>query len=311
MRVESWNRTPAAVNRPDGLNIVRTYPDGGHGSFSLRSAPPDSKLVDITLLAGRWLTASDSNAVVLNHTAKAFFPNVQVGDDVVLTLAQTPVTFKVVGIIKELLTPASAYVLPKTYDNVLRQSGEADAVRVVLKENDNASIATITRKIEKALGQANIRVSINISENLLDNAVSGHVYILIFTLIVMSVLMAVVGALGLVSAMGTSVLERTREFGIMRTIGGRSRTILRNVISEGVFIGLLSFFIAVVLSLPLSTLVGNLIGNLAFRSPLSLVVSPLALVLWLGLILLGSVAASAYPAWTASRLTIRETLVYA
>ena len=54
--------------------------------------------------------------------------------------------------------------------------------------------------------------------------------------------------------MGTSVLERTREFGIMRTIGGRSRTILRNVISEGVFIGLLSFvhrgcFIATPLSI--------------------------------------------------------------
>ena len=132
---------------------MRTYPDGGHGSFSLRSAPPDSKLVDITLLAGRWLTSSDNNAVVLNHTAKAFFPNVQVGDEVVLTIAQTPVTFNVVGIIKELLTPASAYVLPETYDNALRQPGQADAVRVVLKEHDNESIATITSRLRKPWGK--------------------------------------------------------------------------------------------------------------------------------------------------------------
>jgi putative ABC transport system permease protein len=309
-QVETWNRIPAAVNRADGLDIVRTYPDGGHGSFSLRSAPPESKLVGLTLLAGRWLEANDANAIVLNHTAKAFFPNVQVGDELVLTVARAPVTFKVVGITKELLTPASAYVTPQTYANVLRQPGQANALRVVLKQHDKKSITAVTKEIEEALERGGIHVSINISETLLDNAVSGHVYILIFTLIAMSALMAVVGALGLVSAMGTSVLERTREFGIMRTIGGRSCTILRNVISEGVFIGLMSWFIAVLLALPLSALVGNLIGTLAFRSPLSLVVSPSALVIWLGLIVLGSMAASAYPAWTASRLTIRETLAY-
>jgi putative ABC transport system permease protein len=309
-KVETWNRTPAAVSRSDGLDIVRTYPDGGHGSFSLRSAPPESTLVSLTLIAGRWLEPSDTNAIVLNHTAKAFFPNTKVGDELVLNIAQAPVSFKVVGITKELLTPASSYITPETYASVLEQPGQANAVRVVLKQHNKENIAAVTGEIEKALEQANIRVSINISQNLLDNAVSGHVYILIFTLILMSVLMAVVGALGLVSAMGTSVLERTREFGIMRTIGGRSRTILRNVISEGVFIGLMSWFIAVVLSLPLSASVGNLIGTLAFRSPLSLVVSPSALVIWLGLIVLGSIAASAYPAWTASRLTIRETLAY-
>jgi putative ABC transport system permease protein len=309
-KVEIWNRTPAAVNRSDGLDIVRTYPDGGHGSFSLRSAPPESKLVGLTLLAGRWLESGDSNAIVLNHTAKAFFPNTKVGDELVLTIAQAPVTFKVVGITRELLTPASAYVMPETYSKVLKQPGQANAVRVVLKQHDNSSTAAVTGEIEKALERSNIGVSINISENLLDNAVSGHVYILIFTLIAMSALMAVVGALGLVSAMGTSVLERTREFGIMRTIGGRTSTILRNVIGEGVFIGLISWFIAVLLALPLSVSVGNLIGTLAFRSPLSLVVSPSALVIWLGLIVLGSIAASAYPAWQASRLTIRETLAY-
>ena len=74
----------------------------------------------------------------------------------------------------------------------------------------------------------------------MDNALSGHVYILIFALIMMSVIMAVVGVLGLMSAMGTSVIERTREFGVMRAIGGRSGTVMRNVISEGVFIGMMS-----------------------------------------------------------------------
>ena len=267
-QVQTWNRIPVAINRPDGLDIVRTYPDGGHGSFSLRSAPPESKIVDLTLIAGRWLEPDETNAIVLNHTAKAFFPNTQVGDELILNIAQAPVSFKVVGITKELLTPATAYITPETYGEILKQPDQANAVRVVLRQHDEKSITTITKDLEKALTDANIAVSINISENLLDNAVSGHVYILIVTLIAMSVLMAVVGVLGLVSAMGTSVLERTREFGIMRTIGGQTRIILRNIISEGIFIGLMSWFIAILLALPLSASVGNLIGNLAFRSPL-------------------------------------------
>ena len=122
--------------------------------------------------------------------------------------------------------------------------------------------------------------------------------------------MAVVGALGLMSTMGTNVTERSREFGIMRTIGGRSATVLRNVISEGIFIGLMSWGAAIVISLPLSYYVGKFIGNMAFRSPLPLIVSPSTLVIWLIIIILGSAGASFYPAWKGSRLTIRDTLDY-
>jgi len=112
------------------------------------------------------------------------------------------------------------------------------------------------------------------------------------------------------SSMGTSVIERTREFGVMRAIGAKSHAVLRNVISEGVFIGLMSWFIAVALSLPPSLIVDNLIGGLFSRVPLTLIVSPVGLVGWLLVVALGSIAASAYPAWQASSLTVRETLSY-
>jgi putative ABC transport system permease protein len=192
----------------------------------------------------------------------------------------------------------------------MRNSERTNAVRIVLENHDLASVAIISNLAEQTLEQAGIGISITVSETKLDSALNGHVYILIFALIAMAVLMAVVGGLGLMSAMSTSVIERTREFGIMRTIGARGGTILRNVIGEGVLIGLLSWLIALPLSLPLSFGIGNLVGSLAFRFPLELTVSPLALLIWFGVIVIGSVAASAYPAWTASRLTIRETLAY-
>ncbi|TLN21542.1 ABC transporter permease, partial [bacterium] len=79
-QVESWSMAPAAVSRPDGLEIVRTYPDGGHGSLTLRSTPPESKMLQSPLLSGRRLQRGDTGAVVLNHTAAGFFPKVKVGD---------------------------------------------------------------------------------------------------------------------------------------------------------------------------------------------------------------------------------------
>lgn len=309
-QIESWSMAPAAVNRPDGMDIVRTYPDGGHGSFSLRSTPPESKMLESPLLSGYRLQPGDTDAVVLNHTAAGFFPNIKVGDPITLTVNGHAVTFRVVGIVRETLTLPTAYVSPDAFAGATGQLGQSNAVRIVMKEHDTKTRSNVKKEIERALEKENISIKINISKTMLDGATSGHVYIFIFALIMMAVVMAVIGALGLMSAMGTSVTERTREFGVMRTIGGKSGTVLRNVIFEGVLIGLMSWAIAVVLSLPLSVGIGYLVGNLSFSSPLPLVLSPVAVVIWLTVIVLGSIAASAYPAWKASQLTIRETLAY-
>ncbi|MEW9702703.1 ABC transporter permease [Paenibacillus sp. SI8] len=309
-QVETWNIVPAAANRSDGLEIVRTYPDGGHGSFTIRSVPAESKMVQLTQQSGRWLQPGDIDAVVLNHTAHALFPNIKVGDPINLTVNGSPVILHVVGIAREIITPASAYVSPDAFAKIMGKSGQTNALRIIMENHDPNTISSITKEIERALEKEHVRMKVDISETRLDSALDGHVYILIFALITMAVLMAVVGGLGLMSTMAINVVERTREFGIMRTIGGKSGTVLRNVISEGVFIGLLSWTISIVLSLPLSFYVGRLIGNLSFKLPLPLVLSPMAAAIWLTIIILGSIAASAYPAWQATRLTIRETLAH-
>lgn len=57
-QVEVWNLEPAAAHRTDGLNIVKTYPDGGHGSFNLRSMPTDTKM-RFSIMEGQLLQPSD------------------------------------------------------------------------------------------------------------------------------------------------------------------------------------------------------------------------------------------------------------
>jgi len=186
----------------------------------------------------------------------------------------------------------------------------ANTIRIAVSDRDEAAVRASMRALEQRFASAGIGIQVTISEALLDGALSGHIYIFIVALIVIAAVMAVVGVLGLMSSMGTNVVERTREFGIMRTLGARSRLILQTVISEGVFIGLVSWVMSVIVTIPLSLGIGVVIGNLAFRSPLPLTVSPTGLGVWFMLILIGSVAASAYPASQAARLTIRETLAY-
>jgi putative ABC transport system permease protein len=309
--VELWSYASAGPERASGLHIVRTYPDGGHGSFNLRSAPLQTEAVSFELMQGRWLQPADAEqGVVLNHTAYAQFPGAKLGDQITLNVDGAPAKLTLVGVVRENLSTAAAYVSPAAFAKITGEPGKANGLRILLKERTTEARGLAGKDIERLLQQEQMRLLSLVSEDLLDEAVSEHVYILIFALIMMSVILAVVGALGLLSMMGTQVVERTREFGIMRTIGGTSRTVLRGILAEGVFIGLMSWVIALALSLPLSFVIGKHIGELAFRSPLPLVLSPLAILAWIAIILAGSAAASWLPAHKASRLTIRDTLDY-
>ena len=144
----------------------------------------------------------------------------------------------------------------------------------------------------------------------LRTAIVEHVGVLVNTLIAMAVLLGLIGVLGLASTMSVNVIERTRELGVMRAIGAAPGTIMRIIISEGALIGGLSWIFAVMLSVPLSLLVGRIVGMLSFRVPLPLAISPFAMLLWLGVVLVISAGACAWPALRASRQTVREALAY-
>jgi putative ABC transport system permease protein len=110
--------------------------------------------------------------------------------------------------------------------------------------------------------------------------------------------------------MGMNVLERTREIGIMRAIGADDRAVMRTVIAEGVVIGMISFVLAVLLSIPFTYLLSTIVSLAVFQSPIDVVFTYTGYAIWLGLVLVLSALASILPARNAARLTIREVLAY-
>ncbi|HEX6035295.1 MAG TPA: FtsX-like permease family protein, partial [Anaerolineales bacterium] len=121
---------------------------------------------------------------------------------------------------------------------------------------------------------------------------------------------AIVGSMGLTGTMGMNVMERTREIGIMRAIGADDHAVMRTVIAEGIFIGMISFGLAIVLSIPITYLLLNIVSLAIFQTPIDVIFTYLGYVIWLGLVLLLSILASILPARNAARLTIREVLAY-
>jgi putative ABC transport system permease protein len=273
--------------------------------------------LSIKIERGHWLNNDDenedgnensNNTVVLNQQALANFPHAKVGDDITIGAAGNSRSLRIVGIAAQKMTSGTAYVSAATYQTITGQDNHYKNYRVAMKQHDDLFVAAATQKIEATLAQHQLRVNRTLTEARLRHEVDGHFTLLINALLFTALLMAVVGVIGLASVLSTQIAERTREFGIMRSIGASSFIIMRNIIVESVFIGVMSWAIAIVLSLPLTMATNAFLGELIFDEAFPLAISFTALWIWFLTLLAGTILASIYPANTAANISIRESL---
>jgi putative ABC transport system permease protein len=129
-------------------------------------------------------------------------------------------------------------------------------------------------------------------------------------MLAMAILAGVVGSIGLMGTMSINVVERVREIGVMRAIGAGSLTIIFIFIAEGVFVGLLSWLLALPFSYPGAQLFSEVVGNTLFKIPLGFKYSLHAAASWLGIVVALSIFASLWPALGATRISVRQALAY-
>ena len=133
---------------------------------------------------------------------------------------------------------------------------------------------------------------------------------LVSFLLSMAAMAALIGGLGLAGMMSLSVMERTREIGVMRSIGASNSAVGWVVITEGLLTGVISWLLALPLSVPFSLGFDALLGQAFLDKTLVFTFSPLGPVLWLLIVVVISVIASLLPARRAVNMSIRETLSY-
>ena len=118
-----------------------------------------------------------------------------------------------------------------------------------------------------------------------------------------------VGGVGVMNTMFTSVLERTKEIGVMKAVGAKNSHVWTIFLIESGLMGLVGGVVGTLLGLGLSALASSMIGRF-FDITLIVVASPtLIIVTLLGSFGLGAFA-GLWPAWRASRLPVVDALRY-
>jgi putative ABC transport system permease protein len=207
------------------------------------------------------------------------------------------------------LSTAAAYAIREGVAGALGDERVTGAV-VATGVSGPASRLDVIARVRAALEGWGLEVA---STSVLDEArrvTEDHLIMVADFLGVMAWVVLVVGGLGLASTMGLAVLERTREIGVLRAIGARHRSIFAIVQAEGIVIGLLSWLVAMPLSVPMSVALELVFGRAMLRVPLTYVPELPGVLIWLGLVLVVSVAATAWPAFRATSVPTAAALAY-
>jgi putative ABC transport system permease protein len=188
--------------------------------------------------------------------------------------------------------------------------GRSGGVQIVGERHDSAFQSELAKKLKEHFDSRGLRVSSTETIASIRENVEYQFNIIVVFLTIMAILIAIVGGLGLMGTMSINVIERTREIGVMRAVGASDGSVLKVFMVEGLFIGVLSWFVGAILALPIGKLLSDAVGIAFTESPLNYTFSIKGTLLWLVVVLILAALASFLPARSASRLTVREVLAY-
>ena len=302
VEVEGWTYASAEVIQADG-----TVAD----NLTILAPPSESKLVTPLLISGRWLESGDDKAVTISEGVLSNVPGIKPGDFITLEMNGKKASWEVVGIFKFVNQSGSiAYANYETISRLNHSINQSFSYRIVTDDHDKDYQAMIAQNLDTHFRDRNYQVAdTQTGDTTLKTAVES-LDILITFLLIMALLTAVVGSIGLTGTMFMNVTERTRETGIMRSIGAVDSIIMRSVITEGVVIGGISWFLGAILSIPITYLLSTIVSLAIFETPIEVHFTSTGFLIWLGVVLVLSAIASILPARNAARLTIREVLAY-
>jgi putative ABC transport system permease protein len=277
-------------------------------AFSVLAPPAGTRLFVPRVEEGRWIRSTDENALVVSTSLAKREPAFRLGARVPLSIDDRAVSWTVVGI-------ADAGPIPAAYTsreivNRFRGSTQATTVVVATSFTGVGSQVELIQRVRAELDRAGLRVS---SSQLLEETrrvTEDHLLMVVDFLAVMGWVMIVVGGMGLASTMSLAVLERTREIGVMRTIGARQTAILGMVQVEGLVIAIASWAVALPLSIPLSVVLAKAFGRVMMEVPVTYLPARAGVAGWLGLVVAISIVACAWPAARAMRVTVARALAY-
>lgn len=246
-------------------------------------------------------------AVIGSRVAeKMFSKKLSVGNKIEIN----KVKFKIIGIVEEIGNSQDDNQIDiplKTAREIFNQPESVDTIIVQVKSSSD--IPMLQEKIEKDLERRRGDTSFEVvtASQILEqiNQILGVLQIVLVGIAAISLL---VGAIGIMNSMYTSVLERTREIGIMKSIGSRNSDILWIFLIESGMIGVVGGIFGTALGTGMASAIGPIAKEAGF--PLIVHLELYVLLFGLAFAFVIGIFSGILPAYQASKLKPADALRY-
>jgi ABC-type lipoprotein release transport system permease subunit len=184
-----------------------------------------------------------------------------VGDSVRLRTSSGPAAFRVIGISGNQARNGGVVFMPlATLQSVLGSPGAVNSYWITMTSGDHAGIDRTTTRIEDTLAAHGHQVLTNVMYDAREQTVAAN-STLTTMITVLGLLIVGISMVALVNTITTAVLERTREIGMLRSVGARARDVRRIFATEGLVVAVCGWLVGVPLGYGLGRAVGWAAGE--------------------------------------------------
>jgi len=273
------------------------------------------ELSNIGFYSGRELSSRDTKKAILGHNYlkedKIFSKSLKLNDNIEIEGEKT----RVVGFLEEMGNPqddSNIYVTQDYFDELVPD--RAGNYGWIIAKIDLEDIRRITIDIERSLrkerdlerGKEDFFVE---SFEELISSFSGVLNIIIGFVILIAFISIMVSAINTANTMITSVIERTKEIGVIKSIGAKNSEILKIFLFESSTLGFIAGVVGVSVGFGLTLIASNIIDSFGwgFLSP------HYSFTLFIGLVLFATFTGAisgVVPALNASKINPVDALRY-
>jgi putative ABC transport system permease protein len=272
--------------------------------------PADTWAVKPNLVEGRWLSDANPNGVVATHRMMKRLPGLTVGDLIPLQFGERVIEVELVGVEKR-FGPASLRMPLSGYFAMTGATpGLGRVLFLDLNEDAGPKSAEFIPLLESHLPMTSLKVSQISTSRLAARVIRGHLDVIVVMLGFVAALILSVSALGMASGTSTSVIERTRELGVLRAIGATPATVFGILTVEAMVVALSGCLLALLLANPLSERLEYLFGSGIVEYPFDHRFSFGGLAICVALMVVLAVAATLGPARLVTRGAVRTAVNY-